>query len=715
MTTRLEIGGSNYPLAVNIPMYINFVLADVREPDKRNSSFSKTIQLYGTNEVNKLFENCFDVNCSLATFNPNKKIEARYFANSVLVFEGSLQILSITLKPGNLIVYDCCIIGLENGIFLTLGDKMLSELDFSAYDHVYSRANIIASDASMVTSTGYYYPTNIDNGTSVGEGEYKVENFIPCFYAYEYIKKIIEDNGYTYSSSFLTGSFFKRLIIYPNFNAIKLNTTQIDNQQFHVGLNADIPIVVASLTTFNFNNETGGFFDIGNQVSGTTAILNENGYYNIAAKIKMKLSFTHTDATVTYAVFTNPLTNIQINRSTDGGGTYPSLVNSNQFIGGSAVLNINKATDYFYENAVASDVQFQNAGYRFQVVHLYSLTNVKYYNASNVEITTGTGTIVFNALSGFGNTSMYAIVDGNVAADGNTLDANKLIPINIKQKDFFKSILQMFNLFVDFDRTNKTNLIIEPYSDFFTTDVVDWNNRTDLNKDIKINPIGLLDAKRYIYKYKDDKDYYNTKYKDKWNETYGSEIIDVDNDFLKTDKVSELIFSPSPTVANRTLQRNDIKIYKNQDTRAAEVPNIRILVANGVKTCINDWTFKSVGLSDVVTNSYNDALMEDDDLFPIGTLQFGYPKELFYDYVQAAFAQYTLYNAYHQPQIDNITNKNSKVDIRYLWINQNEINQFSFRKRYFIDNSYFIINKIVNYNPINEGSVQVELIKLLTL
>lgn len=715
MTTRLEIGGSNYPLAVNIPMYINFMLSDVREPDKRNSSFSKTIQLYGTNEVNKLFENIFNVNTSLNTFNPNQKIEARYFANSVLVFEGSLQLLSITLKPNNLIVYDCIIIGLENGIFLTLGDKMLTELDFSAYDHVYSRANIIASDASMVTSTGYYYPTNVDNGTSVDVDEYKVENFLPCFYAYEYVKKIIEDNGYTYTSSFLTGSFFKRLIIYPNFNQIKLSQTQIDNQQFYVGLNADIPIVVASLTTFNYNNESGDFFDIGNQVSGTTAILNENGYYNMVAKIKMKLSFTHTDATVAYAIFTNPLTDIQINRSTDGGATYPALVNSNQFIGGSASLQINKATDYFYENAVASDVQFQNAGYRFQCVHLYSLTNVKYYNASNVEILTGTGTIVFNALSGDANTSFYAIVNGNVAADGNTLEANKCLPTNIKQKDFFKSILQMFNLFVDFDRTNKANLIIEPYRDFFTDTVVDWNNRTDLNKDIKVNPIGLLDAKRYIFKYKDDKDYYNTKYKDKWNETYGSEIIDVDNDFLKTDKVNEVIFSASPTVANYVLQRNDIRIYKNQDTRAAEVPNIRILIANGVKTSINPFVFKGVGLSDLSTNSHNEALMEDNDLFPTGTLQFGYPKELFYDYVNPSFAQYTLYNVYHEPQISNIINKNSKVDVRYLWINTNEINQFSFRKRYFIDNCYFIINKIVNYNPLTPSSVQVELIRLINL
>ena len=73
VSTRLEILNTSQAIAKDIPISINFVLADVREPDKRNASFSKTISLYATNEINKLFENIFEVNISTQYFNKNLK------------------------------------------------------------------------------------------------------------------------------------------------------------------------------------------------------------------------------------------------------------------------------------------------------------------------------------------------------------------------------------------------------------------------------------------------------------------------------------------------------------------------------------------------------------------------------------------------------------------------------------------------------------------
>lgn len=710
MTTRLEIGGSNYPLAVSIPININFVLADIREPDKRNSSFSKTIHLYGTNEVNKLFENIFEVNSSLNTFNPNKKTEARYFANNSLVFKGSLQLLAITLKPDGLKVYDCSIIGYENGIFLELSDKMLGDLDFSAYDHVYSRANVVAS-WSNTGGTGYYYP-HVDNGTSVNEADYKVENFMPCFFASEYIKKIISENGYSYVSAFLDSAFFESIIVYPNFNQIRINQTQIDNQEFYVGINSDINILSSLGYQFiNYNNETGGFYDTGGQVSGTVVTINHIGSYNLGVFTRFKINFTHSDPTVTYAIFSGFTVANTIKVSTDGGFTYSNL-STNSF---SNTFTLSVGVDYLFEVATGANDYFLNSGYKLKMELYSSFSTVDYYNASNVHITTGTGTPTFVALSGLGKTYFYSQLNSKTAIDGDTLDSSLCIPTNIKQKDFFKSILQLFNLYVDYDKRDSNKLIIEPYGDFFTGGIEDWNNKTDLSKDIKINPIGLLDAKRYVFKYKDDKDYYNTKYKDKWQETYGTEIINVDNDFLKVDKVNEVIFSPSPTISNPTMGANIVKIYKNQDTRAAEVPNIRLLIAGGIKQSTNAWTFRSTGLSPLVSTSYGSALMEDDDLNPTVSLQFGYPRSLFYDYLNSSFTSNTIYNIYHKPQIENITNKNSKVDVRYLYVTEREIEAFDFRKIHFIDNGYWIVNKIVNYNPEVGGSYQFELIKLLKL
>lgn len=49
----------------------------------------------------------------------------------------------------------------------------------------------------------------------------------------------------------------------------------------------------------------------------------------------------------------------------------------------------------------------------------------------------------------------------------------------------------------------------------------------------------------------------------------------------------------------------------------------------------------------------------------------------------------------------------------YLWLSPLDIKTFSFRKKYFIDNAYYIVNKIIDYNPYETQSTKVELIKIL--
>lgn len=708
--TRLEIAGSDYPTVVNIPIYIDFQLADVREPDKRNSSFSKTIQLYGTNDLNILFENIFDLNISLNTFNPVRKTNARYFANNVLIFEGDLRLISVNLKPDNLIVYDVVITGQENNIFLEMRDDFITDVvDMVAYDHVYSRANIVAS-WSNVSGAGYVYPF-VDNGSSVSENEFKVENFIPCFFAREYLQKIFEQTGYEWDSAFLDSDFFKSLIVYPNINEVKLSSDQINLGKLNVGLTSNVALTPSTIN-ISFNKETTPFFDNGAQHASGVITLANNGRYNYGLVCKYKLSFTHTDATVTYAIITGLATIVQIDRKV-GASPYSNLVNSNQYVAGSPTVNINKSTDYFYNNSTGISDQLFDDGDLIRARLTMTGYSITYYNASNVVVSTGTGTVSFQLVSGDTGSNFYMDYTSSNVVDGNNLEANKALPVNIKCKDFFKSIIQMFNLYVTFDKNAKKTLIIEPYSDFFTNQVVDWNNRIDLKKDIKISPNGLLDAKRYIYKYKDDTDFYNVKYKERWNETYGTHNELVDNDFVKTEKINEVIFSPSPTVYNELTGVDVVKIYKNQATRATQAPNIRLLIASGVKQTLKDWTFKSRGLSDLIGKDYGCALMEDDSQVPTVSLQFGYPKELFYNFLSLSFTDAIIYNDYHKKQIDNISNKNSKIVLCHLWINTNEINQFSFRKKYFINNAYFIFNRIINFNPLDESSVQVELIKLI--
>jgi hypothetical protein len=735
VVTRLELKGRNgldkydkYPIAVNIPVSLNYNLADVRNPDQRKASFSKTINLNGTNEINKLFENIFSVNVATQYFNKNLKTPVRYIVNEIENFSGDLQLIKININPDNSIVYECSIIGAGGSLFVDIGEKYITgnantadDLNFSAYNHNYTRANQIASRTTYLgTGAGYVYPL-IDRGTNGGSDIiWNVKDFLPCFSIYEYITKIIAATGRTFTSTFLNTAEFKKLYCYPNITKIELSQAQLENQQFYVGLTNNVTQIGISgaVTTLVHDNEAAPFFDNGSQNNTTTGFvtINESGYYNIIAKVLYRIKFTHPDTNVvsmslsTSAGIYNgitrqtPLSDIVFNNATFNG------------LGGMPIIPINTFVTTPI-NEVATGEMFFSAGEviynRARVLNIIAAGTEKYYNsAGTIIIPTGNPTFTIEALSGINGCSFYGLVTKKEVVEGNPLLANNSLPTKIKQKDFFKSIVQAFNLYVDVDPNNENNLIIETFDEFYDADIVDYENKTDLAKEQSINP-NLLEGKRYIFAYKSDADYFNDLYQKTHNETYGTEQIDVVNDFIKSDKKNELIFSATPQVGNYGMGIAHPRIYQLDGTnRKTIAANIRILYC-AVKTSPNAYTYKQQGQTDLVTNDYLYAGMEDDPFNPTVSLMFGPPKEVYYNYINAYFTTNNLYNRYHKNYLKNLIDKDAKFVTKYLWLNEKDIYLFDFRNRLFIDGAYYIVNKIENYNPLELTSTKVELVKLL--
>lgn len=739
ITTRLEIGGKNYAIVNNIPISTNFVQADLREPDKRNASFTKTITLYGNNDLNKLFENIFEANIDLQVFNPNIKEPAKYFVDETQVLTGALQLLKIIKTADNNIVYECNIIGNEGNLFVDIGDKYLEELDFSEYDHDYTRANQIASwsnncklngvSTNVGMGKGYYYGF-IQRGLGTNsDSVFSVKEFFPQLFVREYLEKIFAQGGYTWDSAFLDSAEFNTIVVEPNINVLEMSQTQLDNSQWYGGLTTDVNITPTlsnnpRKTIVNFNDDfTVPFFDDGSQLNGTSVTLANSGYYNIVSSLKFKVRVTHTDTAVTYAkIYLFSLKNI-IEKSSDNGATWFTLTNTEYF---RSAYQINVNTDSIVNVEVATGSQLFTAGDRFKVraeaYRMFSnplvpaLIGIQYFNASNVQVGVDddpAGTLLVELDSGATGSSFYGLITAKQTVEGNPLEINQALPKQIKQRDFVKSVMQAFNLYLDFDKNDPKKIIIESYNDYFNYGAsVDWANKIDLEKPIEVNPISMVDGKRYIFRYKEDKDYYNQKYLNKYAETFGTRKIDIDNDFKKTDKINELIFSPTPNVANYTLNIAVPKIYKEQNGGNI-VPNIRMLYAGGIKNTGATWTFKQDGLNDQTMTTYGYCGHTDDPITPTRDLNFGILQEAYYTYVAAKFTTNNLYNRYHKNFILNVTSKNSKVMTAYLWLSPLDIKTFSFRKKYFIDNAYYIVNKIIDYNPYEMQSTKVELIKIL--
>jgi hypothetical protein len=103
----------------------------------------------------------------------------------------------------------------------------------------------------------------------------------------------------------------------------------------------------------------------------------------------------------------------------------------------------------------------------------------------------------------------------------------------------------------------------------------------------------------------------------------------------------------------------------------------------------------------------------DNPLNPTIDLNFYFPKEVYYTYPDLSFTTGNLFNKYHKSYLENITGRDSRTIIANLWLTPIDIYEFTFRKKYFIDGAYYLVNKIVDYNPYVQKSTKVELIKLI--
>ena len=260
-----------------IPISFNFLISDIRNPDKKNASFSKTITFPGTKDINKFFELIWKSNISLNYFNPNKKCDIYYYVNSVLQFKGDLQLIKINVDDSTgEVVYECSCKGTIGNVFTKIADKLLSNpedtsftncLNFSTYNHNLTFSNVTnswatsiqvaGSPVSFALGNGYVYPlinygkTTVLAGNPYGyaaETDYNIKFFRPALYKKTILDKIFSDAGYTYTSTFFNSAFYKRQIIPSTNDKYDKSQYQLSQNQFYAGLTTTLSTPVISTT-----------------------------------------------------------------------------------------------------------------------------------------------------------------------------------------------------------------------------------------------------------------------------------------------------------------------------------------------------------------------------------------------------------------------------------------------------------------------------------
>lgn len=213
LTELIVISGTtnaSLDLLGDLPVSLNYAIADIKDPSKRNGAFSRSIKLPGSGTNNTFFEHVYDVNIATRNFNPNRKTTCYVLQDSIEIFRGYLRLREVEVEVVNdiqKIVYDVTLLGDNQDLFGLIADAKLQDLSMTEFNHVYNRTNQVASWTAP-TGTGYVYPL-IDYGyNNFLTNSFNVEHFRLAFYAKTYLDKIFASVGKTYSGTFPSTTFF---------------------------------------------------------------------------------------------------------------------------------------------------------------------------------------------------------------------------------------------------------------------------------------------------------------------------------------------------------------------------------------------------------------------------------------------------------------------------------------------------------------------------
>ena len=716
--------GTSFPL--------NFSVGDIRDISKRTGNFSKTITLIGNSNNNNLLNHYYDVNIQAGTFNINQLTSCDVIQDGIPVMtNATLQLINIkksqlTSAYEQMVEYEVLIKEDRGTFFTDISNKYLNDIDFSDLDH-YVDADVVISTFDYSVTDGYKYvmPYNIDN-------QYQLNWFKPAIYAKNYFDRIFATAGYSYTWDGLVAAKFDKLLIPYNgdqnivdWNDYKVVADGVFSKTKNNGSNNQ---TYAQQTGFTTTINTGW-----TEISDPANLFNpSNGEYTTPQWVGVGSGESYIyEATVQGSLSINPLQNMVYN---DGGkiikykpflmvniGTEenvkcyaPSIILPSsatvyapgvQQIGTfNLVFTFNGAND-FQGGIDVNDIQIIQTGIDIRVEDSNGtyVNSAPYWNNSPLSSPTTAPAFVLDLTS----INLTIRPSDNIPLNSGITTMNNFIPEKIKQSDFIKSIFMMYNLYATANPNNQNNLILISRDEYYDAGkAVDWTNKLMKDKEQSIIFIPELNNKKLRLSYKADTDSPNTVYTDVTREIYGQVEVTFENEYVKEIDVKELIFSPTP------VQQTEFGAFLPLLNGAAPKTNLRILFDNGKLTTQEAFILSSYdeNLSTGGAYPYLSHFGGSNPLNPIFDINFAECQ--YYYYQVAQNTNNNLYNLYWRRTVAQING--GKLLTAYFLLNEVDIQLMELNDKIRIDNSWWSINKIIDYNANDLVPTKVELISLET-
>jgi len=705
MTDRLVVNGQELDISDVVGFPISFSISDIKEPQKRKRNLSKTIKLNGTQLNMNFFESTYCLSLTDVggddvgfSFDPTQRVTAKYYRNSLLVFDGLLQLNEVVLIDDNY-QFNCTLFSNFIDIFMQLGDLKVSELGWSEYTHNLTIANIKASWTTPLGS-GYVYPL-VDYGyNDVAPTTWSIGNLIPMVYCREVVTKLLSIAGVTFTSAFFDTTLFKKLVLGFEGGIRTFLSTQEINERlvdleatFLASFNIDYVFNLQryrSNTTFNLLSTYTTPVIISDV---TTQYDAGQGIITVAKSGKYKFSYTGDIE----QVITNPNA---LTFTNDGNRRLRfQILRNNQLVKDiiSEVIYDSVAT---FTLSIATTIDLicdEGDVIKFQCI---SEVDLRYLETFSYIVQTiqsdGTQEIKMEALN-------VGILDND------PVELSTVIP-DMKATDFFSGLIKAFNLYVS-DPDIDGVITIEPLEDYYqgTNVFNDWSNKIDYNKEFKILPSSTIEGKNYLFRWQDEDDDDNLLYKNEFNQRYGNKNYVVQSTYQQGDRDYLLPFGLAIPVQITNTQLivprmvKDGKPYKGKP---------KLYFYNGLKAgAFRLTTVNKLTNSD--ETSYPSVHHFDNWENPTFDLNFELVKRIYYGNASTKVTTNNLFSKFHEKFIKEITGRDSKIVDCYAYLTNTDVSELDFSKLIMLNGVLFRLNEIKSFDTNSSDSTNIELVRII--
>jgi len=709
MQNELVIGGYSIDTIENLDINITKEVYNIDDPSKRQSDFSKSVEIPGSKANDFVFKSLFDVSFSIRNnaqlspdFNPTKKAWCIYYQDTLPQINGYCQLNEVKILDNNQVIYVLTIYGKNIDIFSKIADLKLNDLT--------TLGTATWDDGSIVSSwTDTFDPTIrltyplLDRGMSkYGRKSFSItadpfyvlsynyNAFKPFIYVKHIIDAIFREAGINLEiANFFETAQFKKLILECDVTKFQTNQSWIDNTLADAYRNVDASVTltsnpnIGSLATiystsnlkFNItNSDPAGQYDFatGTFTSGYHA------YTNL--EFNGDLSITKTDIDTS---------NFFISVIRKRGSNYQLLNTNRSYISGATTTTTNFN--------VIVDSSLLEVGDEVRVCAIGYFLNGQFRNDLITSVTHKSG----------GTLKVYQ--DGQINY-GQTFNIADILP-DMKQQDFLMGIIKMFNLYMS--PIYEDSIIIEPRDNYYTNEVIDWTSKLDVSKDFVIKPQGLLENKEIVFTYADNGDDLSRNFQQSTTFNYGYLDLIFDNQFVKETKKLELPFTLIPLQAMDTniIMRT---IYDGQPQEKSQKPIIAYFGGMNQSGKLRYWNYNTTSATDYTTIPF--AGHVDDIQNPSYDLAFSQQDFYYYTTPNTTGLKLTnnnLYNQFHKRQWEEIGDKDSKLVEAYFKLSVFDIATLDFRKKYWVNGNAYRLLKVEDFDPMGNQTTLVKLLKLV--